>query len=260
MLAPVYGVFLWWIATGVVLYLVNLPGRTHPWSFGAATAALAGALAGLGAVADRTDASSALCAFSCAVVIWGWLEMSYLMGLVTGPVTAACPPGCRGFRRFVRALNTSLYHELLVAGAGVGLWLASAGDANRIGAWTFAALWLMRWSAKLNLFLGVRNLYEDWLPERLRYLTSFMVRRPMNPLFPLSVTGGTLVAGYVGWQAAAAPAGGFDATGLALVATFLALGVVEHWLLVLPVPAAELWSWGLRARDVPGGPLRDPGT
>ena len=66
--------------------------------------------------------------------------------------------------------------------------------ANQFGTWTFLSLWGMRLSAKLNVFLGVRNLGEKFLPAHISYLTSYMRRRPMNWLVSaLSVTGGTLV-------------------------------------------------------------------
>ena len=41
---------------------------------------------------------------------------------------------------------------------------------------------------ELNVFLGVRNLNEQFLPKHLRYLGSYLVQKPMNLLFPLSVT------------------------------------------------------------------------
>ena len=34
------------------------------------------------------------------------------------------------------------------------------GGANQVGTWTFLVLWVMRLSAKLNVFLGVPNLTE----------------------------------------------------------------------------------------------------
>ena len=50
----------------------------------------------------------------------------------------------------------------------------------------------MRESAKLNLFLGVRNLSEEFLPAHLAYLQSYFRRRSMNMLFPFSVTVSTV--------------------------------------------------------------------
>ena len=38
----------------------------------------------------------------------------------------------------------------------------------------------MRQSAKLNVFLGVRNLNADFLPDHLKYLQTYFVRAPMN--------------------------------------------------------------------------------
>jgi putative photosynthetic complex assembly protein 2 len=51
----------------------------------------------------------------------------------------------------------------------------SGGD-NRVAAATCATLGLMRWSAKLNLFLGVRNYNQDWLPGAPAYLDSYTRR------------------------------------------------------------------------------------
>jgi putative photosynthetic complex assembly protein 2 len=75
------------------------------------------------------------------------------------------------------------------------------------------------------------------------------MRARMNPLFPLSVTAATLIAVPV-WQAALAPgAGAFEVASTTLVACLLSLAILEHWLLVLPLPAEALWKWGMRSRD-----------
>jgi len=116
-------------------------------------------------------------------------------------------------------------------------------------------LWAMRLSAKLNVFLGVPNLAEEFLPEHLHCLKSFLTKKPMNLLFPVSVTVSTLIAALLVQGALAAEAGAFQATGLTLLAVLLALAILEHWFLVLPLPDAALWSWALRARAV-----RDAGT
>jgi putative photosynthetic complex assembly protein 2 len=105
----------------------------------------------------------------------------------------------------------------------------------------------MRQSAKLNIFLGVRNLGESFLPEHLSYLKSYFRCRPMNWLFPISVTVATGAAIIAWWQLSEAT-DAFRITGLALVGTMLALGALEHWLLVLPIPSDVLWRWGLRSR------------
>ena len=36
--------------------------------------------------------------------------------------------------------------------------------------------------------------------------------------------------------------------GLALVGTMLALGILEHWMLVLPISTSALWRWAMTNR------------
>ena len=47
---------------------------------------------------------------------------------------------------------------------------------------------------RLSANLGVPNLAEELLPEHLHDLKSFLTRKPMNLLFPVSVTVSTLIA------------------------------------------------------------------
>ena len=43
---------------------------------------------------------------------------------------------------------------------------------------------------------------------------------------------------------------GFGVTGNTVVGLLLALGVLEHWFLVLPVQDSRLWQWALPGRQV----------
>jgi putative photosynthetic complex assembly protein 2 len=99
----------------------------------------------------------------------------------------------------------------------------------------------------------VRNLSEEFLPEHLAYLKSFFRRRPMNWLFPLSVTGGTVLAGLLVVRALHPGLSDGEVAGLMLVAAFLALAIVEHWMMVLPIDTTRLWRWAMRARTRRGG-------
>ncbi len=154
------------------------------------------------------------------------------------------------------AAETVIYHELVLAASGLAVALAVAGGANRVGVWTFATLWIMRLSTKLNVFLGVRNLGENFLPDHLRYLATYFRRAPMNPLLPLSlVASGAVFAGIVASLVDPAT-GAFEATALTLVATLLALAILEHGFLVLPFDSLPLWRWGLASRKtLPADPL-----
>lgn len=247
-LPMLYALLLWWFSTGVVLYLDGLPRTTFRYSLAAAGAIAVAAVAGVILSSDGTDVASAYVAFTCALTLWGWLEMSYFMGLITGPWRRPCPPQLRGWARFELAVRTSIHHEILVVLVGCALLVHTRNDANQLAAWTFAVLWLMRWSSKLNVFLGVPNLNEEFLPDSLEYLKSFMIKKPMNLLFPVSVTVATLVTLRLVDAALAAPAQSFESTAHGLLAALMLLGLLEHWFLVLPLEDAALWRWALHAR------------
>lgn len=242
-----YALFVWWFSTGLIIYLDNLPPRTFRWSMLVGTGVFAVALARLAASANDTSVTGAYAAFTYGVLAWGWQEMSFFMGYVTGPRKTACDTPCGGWRHFRHGVETVLYHELatlLSAALIVGLtW----GRANQFGTWTFLLLWAMRQSAKLNVFLGVRNLSLEFVPAHLAYIKRFLTCKPMNLLFPVSVSLGT-VALVVLSQRALAAGDGFHAAGLTFLCVMLALALIEHWVLVLPLPFAELWTWLLKLR------------
>jgi putative photosynthetic complex assembly protein 2 len=251
---------VWWFSTGVILYLDGLPRRTFRITLGVATLLLALALLGLYATRDDTRITGAYLAFTCGVVVWAWQEIAFLLGVVTGSRRQPLPPGAVGWRRFRYALQAVLHHELALVVLFGAVLAATWGGSNPVGLWTYVILWVMRQSAKLNVFLGVRNLNESFLPPHLSYLQSYFRRAPGNALFPLSVVSSTIVAALV-WQAAvAAGVGDFEATALTFAGTLLALAVLEHWFLVLPLPSEQLWSWGLRSRTAAAGPARPPAT
>ena len=244
-----FALFMWWLTTGVLLYLHRLPARTHRWSIlGMSLLALA-AFYGHLVSSDQTGPASAYLAFTCGVVLWGWLEIGYFTGLLVGPHSDPCPASLSGWRRFLLAIRTGLFHELGILATAAVLAAVAWGEPNQVGTWAFVVLWLMRWSAKLNLFLGVPNLNEHWLPEHMQFLSTYMVRRPMNPLFPLSVTGASVILGLLVQLASAADPDSFQRVGLMLLASLLALGILEHWFLVLPTSEDALWRWALRPAD-----------
>ena len=251
-LPALYALFVWWFSTGLIIWLDSLPQRTFRWSMAGGTAVFAASLWGLAASgADATEAG-AYVAFTCAVLAWGWQEMSFFMGYLTGPRRVACPHGCRGWAHFRHGVEACLHHELAIIATAVAVVALTWDAPNQVGTWTFLLLWAMRQSAKLNFFLGVLNLSEEFVPKHLAYLGSFIARKPMNLLFPASVTAGTVVLTVLVQRAAAPGLDGFEAAGLAFLITMLALAVLEHWFLVLPLPFARLWSWVLQLRR-PGG-------
>jgi putative photosynthetic complex assembly protein 2 len=264
LLPCLFAVFVWWFSTGAILYLDGLSPSSFRASLAAASVLTLGALWGLAATAADTSLAGAYLAFLCGLMVWAWQEMAFLMGLLTGPRRGPGDPGAPPLRRFSDAMGAILHHELAIVAGAAAVAAVTWGGENLVGLWTYLLLWVMRTSAKLNLFLGVPNLAEEFLPDHLAYLQTHFRRRPMNLLFPVSVTAGT-VGVVLLFQAALAPgATAAETAGLMFLATMLALAVLEHWFLVLPIPSVLLWAWSLReeargkARRAWTAPVADP--
>lgn len=259
LLPAVFAIFIWWFSTGVVILLDGLPHRTFRWSLVISSLLAVGALVGLAHTASRTSLADAYCAFTCALLLWGWHELSFLTGWITGPRKWGHSEGCSRWRHALQAIQVILWHELWLL-LSLSLLAALTWDQpNQTGLWTFAGLWCMRASAKLNLFLGVRNLGLEFLPSHLAYLQHYFRQAPMNRLFPISVTAATTVVVMLIQGALQAEAGSAAAIGRLLVATMLAMGVLEHWMLVLPMSPSALWRWALRAEHGHGRSPSDNG-
>lgn len=249
-----FAVLVWWLSTGLVLLAVGRPRRTYPWSMLGVTLLLLLGLYGIAWSSGEANVTGAYVAFSSALLVWAWHETSFLTGLVTGPRTIpAEAPLANGRAPLRSAIETLLYHELAILLTGVVIAGMTVGASNRIGLWTFVVLWIMRLSAKLNVYLGVPNLTEEFLPEHLAYLKSYFCRKPMNMLFPLSVTVATAATVLLVEAALEPAASPFEIVGSMLLASFLALAVIEHWFLVVPIRSAELWRWGLGAGHAASG-------
>lgn len=251
-LAVTFALFLWWFSTGAVLYIVGLPKRTLGRSMLAASGVGILALIGVAASAGQATTLGAILAFTCALLVWAWHEFSFLTGLVTGPRTTPCPDGASGWKRFSYSAQTLLYHEAAILLTAVVLVALTWGAPNQIALWTFLILWFMRLSTKFNIFLGVPNLTEEFLPEDLAFLKSYFRKRPMNLLFPVSVTTAT-IATWLLLGVTAEGTSGFTVAGFTMLTTLMALAVIEHWFLVLPLPVERLWRWGLASRTARTG-------
>ena len=244
-----FALFVWWFSTGLIIFLDHLSRRTFPLSLLGASVLAGFAFHALTWISDDTSVRGAYAGFVVALIAWGWQEMSFLMGIITGPRKHACAHDCRGWKHFLHGVQVVIYHELAILVGGAAIIGFSWGGANQVATWTYSILWGMRISAKLNLFLGVRNVSERFLPLHLRYLASFFRQRPMNALLPVSVTAGLVLSTILVQRAADPGASVFQATSTTFLAAMMVLGVVEHWALVIPMPFEELWTWYLRNRE-----------
>ena len=247
-------IFAWWFSTGLILLLDGLRRETFRRSMAFATFFLLSALFGTWAVAQDTSVGGAYLGFFCGLAVWGWIELSFLTGLVTGPRRTPCPPGLSGVRRVAAAIGAILWHECAIIGAAAVLVALSWGAANQVAAWTFMILWVMRQSTKINIFLGARNTGEVFLPDHLRYIGSYFRHRSMNLLFPFSVLAATLFCAWLFHPAFVPGAPPFQVTVASLLGTLAALAVLEHWFLMMPLPIERLWRWAMDRRAGPGNP------
>ncbi len=238
-------VLLWWLGTGVVIVLDRQPRDFRGCSFFTSSVVTLGALVAIAQTAHDGDSHrAAYVGFAAAVALWGWHELAFLGGWITGPRRHPITPGARGVARFAEALQVLLWHELALLATVVALWWWVGGRANPVAAWTFTLLWVMRISAKLNLFLGVRNLALDFLPPRLAYLGSYFRHRRFNALMPVSLIAGALVVAWLLVQAAGDVGG--SRVSFMLLAAMLSLALVEHLMMVLPLQPTALWRWALK--------------
>jgi putative photosynthetic complex assembly protein 2 len=178
LLPPVVALLVWWLGTGVVMLLDGLPRDTFRWSLATSTVIALGALVCIARSADNTTVAGAYAAFTCAVLAWGWHELAFLTGWLTGPRKDACSAPGHGPTRFNEAVQAILWHELAIIAMTLVIAALTWGGPNQVALWTFGLLWIMRLSAKLNLFLGVRNRGEEFLPPHLVYLGSYFRHRP----------------------------------------------------------------------------------
>jgi len=244
-LPPLFALFVWWFGTGVVMLLDGMPRDTFRWSLALSTLIAVGALVCIARSAHDEGVAGAYAAFTCAVLVWGWHELAFLTGWLTGPRKLGCSAPTLEATRFSEAVQAILWHELALIAMGALIVALTWGGANQVATWTFVLLWAMRLSAKLNLFLGVRNRGEEFLPPHLRYLGSYFRRRSINALMPLSMVAGSVVA--AGLIVAAIDGSGAARVGSLLVASMLVLALVEHLLMVTPLSAMALWRWALRS-------------
>ncbi len=253
-LPVLFVLFIWWFSTGAVIYLNNLPKHTYKWSFLGATFVLIASIFGLTVTSQSDTLASAYLSFTFGLLAWAWTQFTFYTGMITGPRTTACPSSCKGSRHFWHAVETSMYHEITAALLGVVICFSTMYGKNHVGSWTYTIIWLMHSSAKINAVLGVRNLNDHFFPEQLHYLSSFLKRRPMNLLFPVSVTVSTVAIAILVDKAMTVKHDPFELLAFTFYIVILSLGLLEHWFLVLPIPAEALWNWSVKARKALTGP------
>jgi putative photosynthetic complex assembly protein 2 len=257
---PLFALFAWWFSTGLVLYVVGRPRATHLNAMLVTTLLLGAGLWGFWVSASDASLTGAYLAFASALLVWGWHEMSFLLGYITGPRKTPEKKLASSRAPLGAAIEAIIYHEFAIALTAALIFILTADAPNQTGLWTFVILWLARLSTKLNIYLGVSNHTEQFLPAHLKYIATYFCRGPMNMLFPLTVTATTITTAMLIASARSEAALPHEIAGYAFLATLMALAVLEHWFLVLPIPSADLWKWGLASRDPSERQIRAPAS
>jgi putative photosynthetic complex assembly protein 2 len=238
----IFATIVWWGATGFLLMLTARHESTFGRSLTSATLVALGAVVVIASCRHLETPAGAIVAFLATIAVWAAIELAFLMGYVVGPNRAPCPAEATTRERFASACLALAYHELALL-AGLAFVFLLVGNApNRLAFDLFALLWIMRLSTKLNVFFGVANASAELLPRRVSYLKSYFGRSPINVFFPVSVTAASALTALLGWRALSSQ-DDFEAVSATLLFAFSALAVVEHWMLVLPLPAYVLWPW-----------------
>ncbi|MEI2387887.1 putative photosynthetic complex assembly protein PuhE [Breoghania sp. JC706] len=258
-IAVLIAIGVWWLATGLVLALVHWSTRRGlgAWQLLPAVTVVGvlGFLLMLYGSGEKTPLGS-YAGFLGALLVWTWHETTFLTGMVTGRRKEECPPGLTGLARFMAAWKAVCDHEIALLFTGVILWLTLSGSDNLFALATFGLLWGMRISAKVLIFLGARHSISGLMPPAILHLRTYFNTGQTTPLFPLllAVAVGlfaVLIAGALRAQH------DYALVGHILLAAFMALAIVEHLILVLPVSDTALWRWAVPGRRSPiGGPKR----
>ncbi|QPH53455.1 putative photosynthetic complex assembly protein PuhE [Pontivivens ytuae] len=244
-IAALLALFLWWFSTGAILVVVKRADRRGGGAHLRATLlglpVLVIGCVGLALTAGSADLASIYLAFLSGLAVWGWFELAFLAGVLTGPNVRPLPKGVPEWERFIRAWGTVAYSEMALLGCLIAVVMFAWEAPNPFGMWTFIILYFARVSAKLNVYLGVPNINTEFLPAPVRHLASHFRVARMNALFPLSVT--LLAFATACWMERAYASDGAGQVGFALLAALTALALIEHWAMVLPLQDARLWRW-----------------
>ncbi|WP_055081716.1 putative photosynthetic complex assembly protein PuhE [Jannaschia donghaensis] len=247
-IAAVFAVFAWWFATGAILIVVRRSDAgdrmAHGRSVVLAVPLLALGIAGLIVTSGDLTPLNIYLSFGSVLLIWGWIELAFLAGVITGPERGDCPPGLTGWPRFVRAWTAMSHHEIALLLGLLAVVVASHPAENPFGLWAYVILFFARISAKLNLFFGAPRINTEFMPRPLAHLKSYFRQGPITLAFPIGVTLLSAATICFGERLVSAsdPA---TAVGFALLATLAGLATLEHWLMVVPLPDAKLWRWML---------------
>jgi putative photosynthetic complex assembly protein 2 len=248
-----FALLCWWFGTGAILWLVRRPTASFRTSLALCTVLLALSLWTTQLSMQAQTVGNAYLAFASVIAMWAWHEVAFLTGWLTGPRRVPLEPGSRGWQRFAQSTQVVIWHELaLLLNFAVLLWMQQ-GQPSHVAICTFAILWCMRFSAKLNLFFGVPEVGEQYLPKHLAYLGSYFRKGRLSAFFFVSVAASCVVWAWIVWEVVSGRV--LVSTGWVLLASLLGLAIVEHLIMAFPTPMQKLWGWAMSRSPSSDRPL-----
>jgi putative photosynthetic complex assembly protein 2 len=142
-IAALIALFLWWFSTGAILLAVRRADKegaqARLWAVLWNLPVLILGGVGFFDTLSNDSVAGVYVAFLSALALWGWIELAFLTGVITGPVNQPLPEAAPEWERFIRAWGTIAYHEMLLAFTLIAMIFASYGAENKFGLWTFAS-------------------------------------------------------------------------------------------------------------------------
>lgn len=238
-----FALLCWWFGTGAILWLVRRPPAAFRRSLVLFSGLLAISLWTTQLSMQAQTVANAYLGFASVIVMWAWHELAFLTGWLTGPRRVPLAPGAQGWERFRQSTGVVIWHELALL-LNFGVLLAMQQDQpSHVALCTFAVLWCMRFSAKLNLFFGVPEVGEQYLPRHLAYLGSYFRKGRLSAFFYFSVAASMGVWAWIVWEVVSGRV--VVSTGWVLLASLLGLAIVEHLIMAFPMPMQKLWGWAM---------------
>lgn len=272
-LAAGAGVLAFWYGATGMLLAFERSAATRLLALGVAVLA-AGAGVGCTLAARRgTGSAAAARAVLGGALLWLSVSTAFYGGWVVGPAPASGAPApldaaqAPSIARAIEALTATVYSSLLAAAllavavcvarpsrvASVAS-VAGSSSAARYAPATFATLWAAHELAKLNVFVGVASPGAAYLPAYLAHLRRFFGPAHNSPLLAGTIVVLGATAALVGWRARRLAGDPARRTGLALLASILALAALEHAMLGVRAPP-RWWDVFVAWRDVPARTL-----
>ncbi len=245
--AVVAAVLVWFVSTGAILLTIRQISST-----GGASARLSPVIWGIpflifgcvgaGLSLEDTSVQGVYLGFVSALAIWGWFELAFLAGVITGPNKSPLPHGARGGLRFVHAIGALAYNIAALTAVLLGLYAVSVNASNQIAFGVCGILFLVRLMANLNLFFGVPGINVEAVPAHMEYLKTYFLRQEPSWFFPLSII---VLCGLTGLFVERLFEAGEPRLIItsALLASLCGLALLEHCMMLIPQADAKLWRW-----------------